>query len=212
MADPKDLATTVLKNLHLEPKLTDEILSVGRLKKVETSQVVIGPGPGSDEFPIVLQGLLKVNRIDREGREILLYYLDVGETCSSSIVCCLEGRKDQVRINAEQDSTLWMIPLAYLDSWMQKFGSFRRFILNAYQDRFDELIDTIDSVTFLRMEERILKYLLDKKQVTGSYIINKTHDEIARDLSTSRVVVSRILKKLENEEKIEQSRNRIEIL
>jgi len=102
--------------------------------------------------------------------------------------------------------------MVYLDDWMQKYPSFRKFLFQAYRARFDELLETIDAVAFMKMDERIYKYLLDKKQATGSYIINQTHEQIAQELNTSRVVVSRLLKQLERQEKIEQHRNRIEIL
>jgi CRP/FNR family transcriptional regulator len=113
---------------------------------------------------------------------------------------------------AEEDSVLWMMPTAYLDSWMQKYPSFRRFVMRSYQMRFDELLTTLDSMVFMHLDERVYKYLLDKKQASGSYEINKTHQQIADELNTSRVVISRVLKKLEKEEKIEQHRNKIEIL
>ncbi|MEJ2005955.1 MAG: helix-turn-helix domain-containing protein, partial [Cyclobacteriaceae bacterium] len=97
-------------------------------------------------------------------------------------------------------------------TWISKYPSFRRFVFAAYQARFDELLHAIDSVAFMKMDERLYKYLLDKKQASGSYVINKTHQQVARELNTSRVVVSRLLKKLELEGKIEQHRNRIEVL
>ncbi len=197
---------------NLEPKLVDEILETGMLKKVSAGKVVISPGGSMGEVPIVIKGLLKVSRQDVRGHEILLYYLEGGETCAMSITCCLEGRESNFKVVAEEDSVLWMIPVGHMDSWVTKYRNFRRFVFNAYQERFDELLETIDSVTFLKLDERLYKYLLDTKQATGSFTINKTHEQIARELNTSRVVVSRLLKQLEKEEKIEQHRNRIEIL
>jgi CRP/FNR family transcriptional regulator len=113
---------------------------------------------------------------------------------------------------AEKDSILLMVPMTYMDSWIVKYRSFRTFVFGAYQTRFDELLNTIDSVVFTKMDERLYKYLLDAKQATGSFEIHKTHEQIAQELSTSRVVVSRLLKQLEKEEKIEQHRNLIEVL
>ena len=202
----------VLAKANLEPELIEEILRIGRLKKVKEGGHVISPGTQSDEIPIVLEGLLKVMRQDENGNEIMLYYIEGGETCAMSITCCLEGKINQFKVLAEEDSLLWMIPMGYIDSWVQKYRAFRKFVFSSYQNRFDELLDTIDSVTFLKMDERLLKYLLDQKQATGSFVIHKTHQQIARELNTSRVVVSRLLKQLERAEKIEQYRNRIEIL
>ncbi|MEQ9468276.1 MAG: Crp/Fnr family transcriptional regulator [Ekhidna sp.] len=202
----------ILKNTGLEPKLIDEIVTIGRLKKVSAGNVVISPDSPGNEMPIVLSGLLKVMRQDPDGNEVFLYYLEGGETCAMSITCCIEGRKASYKVMAEEDSTLWMIPMTYMDSWIKKYESFRRFVFGAYQTRFDELLMTIDSVVFHKMDERLYRYLLDTKQATGSYEIHKTHEQIANELNTSRVVISRLLKGLEREGKIEQHRNKIEIL
>lgn len=208
----ENLVTEVFGKSNLEPKLVDEILMIGRLKKISEGNEVIGPNHQSNEMPIVLSGLLKVMRQDANGNEVFLYFLGGGETCAMSITCCVEGKKTAFKVVAEEDSVVWMIPMTYMDDWIVKYQSFRRFVFDSYQTRFDEMLTTIDSLVFTKMDERIYKYLLDKKQATGTFVIEKTHEQIARELNTSRVVVSRLLKQLEREEKIEQYRNRIEIL
>ena len=130
--------------------------------------------------------------------------------CPSPVV--LKEEKAEFKVVAEENSTLWMIPMNYMDVWVTKYKSFRSFIFGSYQTRFDELLTTIDSIVFHKMDERLYRYLLDTKQATGSFSIYKTHEQIAIALNTSRVVVSRLLKQLVNEGKIEQYRNRIEIL
>lgn len=207
-----EIAESVLNSTGLEPKLVSEILGIGRLKKVKEGRIVVSPESQGNEMPIVLEGLLKVMRQDKNGNEVFLYYLEGGETCAMSITCCLEGRKTAFNVIAEENSILWMIPMTYMDSWITKYQSFRRFVFSSYQLRFDELLTTIDSVVFTKMDERLYKYLLDTKQATGSYEIHKTHEQIANELSTSRVVISRLLKQLEKEERIEQHRNLIEVL
>ena len=210
--DSKELARGVLGSMGFEPKLLEEILSSGRLRRVKAGQTIISPGVKAEEIPLVLEGTLKVMRQDENGNEIFLYYLEGGDTCAMSITCCLENKLSEFVAIAEEDSVLWLIPVYSMDSWVSKYPSFRRFVFSSYQSRFDELLHAIDSVAFMKMDERLYKYLLDKKQSSGSYVINKTHHEIAREMNTSRVVVSRLLKKLEQEGKIEQHRNRIEIL
>ncbi|MEM9329586.1 MAG: Crp/Fnr family transcriptional regulator, partial [Bacteroidota bacterium] len=195
-----------------EPRLAQEIAQAGRKRRVKRDQIVMNPGEKAIEMPFVLSGLLRVVRHDSKGKEIFLYYLEGGDTCAMSLTCCMEGKPSEFSVSAEEDSALWMIPMGYLDGWVQRYRSFRQFVFSSYQARFDELLETIDDVAFLKMDERLYKYLLDKKQATGSYVINRTHEQIAKELNTSRVVVSRLLKQLEKQEKIEQYRNRIEIL
>jgi CRP/FNR family transcriptional regulator len=208
----EELVTGVLNNSNIEPRLVEEILTIGRLKKVKSGGVVISPENGQNEMPIVLDGLLKVMRHDEERGDIFLYFIGGGETCAMSITCCIEGKQKAYHVVAEEDSVLWMVPMTFVDNWIVKYKSFRRYVFDAYQTRFEEMLSTIDSVVFLKMHERLYKYLLDKKQASGSFVINKTHEQIANELNTSRVVISRLLKQLEREEKIEQYRNRIEIL
>jgi CRP/FNR family transcriptional regulator, anaerobic regulatory protein len=203
----------ILTKSNLEPALIQEIILQGRMKKVKVNDTVISPASTVLEMPFVLSGMLKVMRQDDKGNEAFLYFLEDGETCAMSITCCLEGAKQtDFIVRAEEDASLWMVPMTHLDEWIVKYPSFRKFVFQSYQMRFDELLTTIDSVIFTKMDERIYKYLLDKKQASGSYIIEKTHEQIARELNSSRVVISRLLKQLEKEGKIEQFRNRIEIL
>ena len=207
-----DRIAQVLQNLGLENQLIVEIVQTGRLLKVRGEQILIEPGMEAKEMPMVITGTLRVMREDKDGREIFLYYLEGGDACAMSISCCLGTQISEFKVVAEDDATIWMVPMHHLDTWMVKYRTFRKFIFDSYHDRFDEMLNTIDSIAFMNMDERLMKYLLDKKQSTGSFVINKTHEQIAQELNTSRVVVSRLLKKLEREEKIELYRNRIEVL
>ncbi|MEO1254614.1 MAG: Crp/Fnr family transcriptional regulator, partial [Bacteroidota bacterium] len=123
-----------------------------------------------------------------------------------------ENKKKEIQVVAEKDSQVLMIPNGHLDSWLNKYPNFKKFIFASYQKRFDELLENIDSLVFTNLEDRLWKYLLDTKQATSSFEVLKTHEEIAKDLGTSRVVISRLLKKIELDERIQQHRNKIEIL
>ncbi|MBO6571756.1 MAG: Crp/Fnr family transcriptional regulator [Balneola sp.] len=203
---------SILSEAGIEDELIQEIQKVGFPKTARSGELIITPGSTSMHMPIVLEGLLSVVRQDEEANEILLYYLEGGETCAMSLACCIEGKRNDFKVTAEDNSVLWMIPMNYMDEWIQNYRSFRKYVFSSYQTRFDELLETIDSITFLNLYERLYKYLLDKKQATKSYEINMSHEQIAQHLNTSRVVVSRLLKQLENEGKIELERNRISIL
>lgn len=207
-----DRITEVLQQVGLENDLVVEIIQTGRLLKVREGQPLIEPGMAAREMPLVVTGTLRVMREDEDGNEIFLYYLEGGDACAMSISCCLGTQLSEFKVVAEAEAVLWMVPMHHIDTWMVKYRSFRKFIFDSYHERFDEMLHTIDSIAFMNMDQRLMKYLLDKKQSSGSFIINKTHEQISQELNTSRVVVSRLLKKLEREEKIELHRNRIEIL
>lgn len=210
--DMSEQIQTLLKQIGFESKLVDEITTIGRMKKARAGELVVGPDSPADEMPIVISGLLKVIRQDPEGHEVFLYYLEGGETCAMSITTCINEKKSSFKLYAEENSILWMIPIQPLDGWVARYPAFRRFVFDSYQMRMDEMLTTIDSVVFHKMDERLYRFLLDTKQATGSFEIRKTHEQIANELNTSRVVISRLLKQLEREEKIEQYRNRIEVL
>jgi len=205
-------AQQILANIGLEANLVLEILAIGHLKRAKAGQALLTPESTTQEMPIVLTGLLKVMRQNAHQDEVFLYYIEAGETCAMSITCCLEAKKVSYKVVAEEDTTMWMIPTTFIDSWIIRYPSFRRFVFQSYQTRFEELMATIDTVVFHKMDQRLYQYLLDTKQATGSFEIHKTHQQIADELNTSRVVVSRLLKQLENEGKLEHHRNQIDIL
>jgi len=207
-----DHIASLLQKNGLEDGLVVEIVQSGRLFKVKQDMPLISPGMQASEMPLVITGSLRIMREDDAGNEIFLYYLEGGDACAMSISCCLGPQISQFKAVAETDSNLWLVPMVHVDDWMAKYPSFRKFVIDSYQQRFDELMNTIDSIAFMNMDERLMKYLLDKKQSSGSFVINKTHEQIASEMNTSRVVISRLLKKLENEDKVELHRNRIEVL
>ncbi|OEK03971.1 Crp/Fnr family transcriptional regulator [Roseivirga misakiensis] len=201
-----------LSQLGFEHELIQEILRFGKSKTVTAETSLINPGTPANAMPMVITGTLRIMREDEEGNEVFLYYLEGGDACAMSISCCMGNLSSPFKAISETDTTLWMVPLSMIDGWMANYSSFRKFVINSYQDRFDELMNTIDSIAFMNMDERLMKYLLDKKQSQGSFVIEKTHEQIAQELNTSRVVISRLLKKLEKEDKVELYRNRIEVL
>lgn len=126
--------------------------------------------------------------------------------------CCLGAVKSEIRAVAETDTTLLLIPVAQMTIRMSKYKDWQTFILQSYHERLMELLETIDSIAFLKMDDRLLKFLKDKAKINHNEIVKTTHQELANDLNTSRVVVSRLLKKLENTGVIEMQRNEIKVL
>lgn len=195
-----------------EPELLAEIEQVGELRRVSSGAVLVDLGETMERMPLVLEGYLRILREDEDGHELFLYHLLGGDVCAMSLTCCMQERPSEIRAIADEDSLLWMVPKHLMSDWVARYTSWRSYVFQAYNARFEELLETIDSIAFMRMDERLMKYLLDLQQRKGNFVIEKTHQEIATDLNTSRVVVSRLLKQLEREERIELHRNRIEIL
>ena len=195
-----------------EPELMEEILTFGSLKKVAAGQQLIEIGELITQMPLLLSGAIKIMREDEKSDELLLYFIEKGDTCAMSFSCCMGGSKSDIRAVAETDAEIIMIPIAQMESWMGKYKTWQQFIFDSYQARMKELLQTIDTLAFLRMDDRLLKHLQDKAKVTGDDHIHATHQEIACDLHTSRVVISRLLKKLENEGKISMHRNDITVI
>lgn len=195
-----------------EDALIEEINQVGALKQAKEGDKLIEIGDYLRSMPLLVSGAIKILREDGDGDELLLYFLEPGDTCAMTLTCCLGQKKSEIRAIAELDTTLIMIPVQIMEEWMGKYRSWRNFVLSSYHTRLMEMLDTIDSIAFMNMDERLVKYLRDKQKIAGEPVINSTHQEIAYELHTSRVVVSRLLKKLENLGKIKLNRNSIRII
>ncbi|SEQ87794.1 CRP/FNR family transcriptional regulator, anaerobic regulatory protein [Hyunsoonleella jejuensis] len=192
--------------------LIAEISENGIFKNFKKDDIIIDIDQPLNFIPLLLVGDIKIIREDDDGHEILIYFLEAGETCTMSLTCCLGIAKSKVRAIAEKDSSLIMIPVQYMQTWFDNNASWRNFILQSYQIRFEEMLEAIDSLAFMKMDERLYKYLKNMAMIDETNTISIKHQDIAEDLNTSRVVVSRLLKQLENESKIKLGRNKIVIL
>ena len=195
-----------------EKELLDEIAQAGTYKKVKENELLLDIGDKFHQIPLILTGAIKISRETKNGDEIVLYFLERGDTCTITFGSGLNSAKSKVRGVAEKDSELIFIPVEKLEDWMVKYKSWRNFVIDSYDIRLSEMLEAIDTLAFLKMDQRLFKYLTDKVQIMRSTSLNTTHQEIAVDLNTSRVVISRLLKQLENEGKIKLYRNKIEIL
>lgn len=195
-----------------EKELIDDIAENGSLKKVCAGEKIIEIGDYVTAMPLLLKGAVKILREDSDGDELLLYFLERGDTCAMTLNCCLGQTKSEIRAVAETDTILVMIPISKMEEWTAKYKSWRNFVFESYHTRLSEMLDTIDAIAFLNMDERLMRYLRDKVKINRNENLQVTHQEIAYDLHTSRVVVSRLLKKLENEGKISLQRNHITLI
>ncbi|WP_431158835.1 Crp/Fnr family transcriptional regulator [Winogradskyella poriferorum] len=193
-------------------EILDLIAETARLKTYDKGEIIIDIGQKLEFIPLLIKGNIKVLREDTEGDELLLYVLESGDTCAMSLTCCMARSVSKIRAAADDKVTVIMIPLDHMRQWFNTNESWRNFILKSYQIRFDEMLETIDTLAFMKMDERLFKYLTDKVKLTADTTLDITHKEIAEDLHTSRVVVSRLLKQLEKANKIELGRNKISVI
>lgn len=192
--------------------LIQAISNVGIIKYFNKDDIIIDIGQELNYIPLLLEGNIKIMREDENGHDILLYVLEHGDTCAMSLICCMKKSKSKIRASADKDSVVILIPSHYMTEWFRTNESWRNFILQSYQIRFNEMLETIDTLAFMKMDERIYKYLKDQVKLNGTNNLEITHQKISDDLNTSRVVVSRLLKQLEDEKKIKTGRNQIEVL
>ena len=132
------------------------------------------------------------------------------EVCAMSLTCCMTNLTSNIKAVAEEETDVIMLPVEMLDNWICKYPGWKQFVMQTFQNRFRELIDTVDSIAFLNLDERLVRYFIDRNKNSGTTILNETHQDLALRLNTSREVISRLLKKLENEGKIKLSRNFID--
>ncbi len=195
-----------------EEALLLEINEVGIYKDIPEGYKLIEIGDYIKSMPLLVSGAIKVLREDENGDELLLYFLERGDTCAMTLSCCLGQSKSEIIAVAETNTKLIMVPVQKMEEWLGKYKSWQRFILQSYHDRMTELLQAVDTIAFLKMDERLFKYLKDKAMVNHDDVVHVTHEQIAQDLHTSRVVISRLLKKLSLSGKIELQRNNIKVI
>src|ERR1700757_1910343 len=140
-----------------------------------------------------------------------LYYVKEGESCAMTFTCCMMAHNSVIKGTAEDDSVLLCVPVTVMDEWMTKYPTWKRYVMTTILNRFTEVIKAIDEVAFKKMDERLIHYLKEKSKVTGSSLINLSHQQIADELGTNRVVISRLLKQLETDKKLLLYRNQIKL-
>lgn len=195
-----------------EEDLLQEISEVGTVRSFKENDKIIEIGDHVKSMPLLINGAIKILREDKDGDELLLYFLERGDTCAMTLSCCLGHTKSEIRAVAEMDTKIILIPIEKMEEWTSKYKSWRDFVFESYHSRLSEMLDTIDTIAFLNMDERLLKYLRDKAKINQNEVIQITHQQIAYDLHTSRVVISRLLKKLEIKGKINLQRNSIKVI
>ncbi len=199
-------------NLVFEKELLDEIEKKGVPVSVKAGETIMDIGQTVRTMPIILSGSIRVSRTDEDGREILLYYVNPNESCAMTFTCCMQQHASEIKAVAEEDVEMLAIPVGSMDEWMAKYASWKSFVMRTVQNRFHELLKTIDQIAFQKLDERLINYLKEKAKTTGSSLLNISHEQIAKELASSREVISRLLKKLETDKRLLLYRNQIKLL
>ena len=195
-----------------ESDLLAELEKKSMIMQVKAGEIMLNPGQTIRAVPLVLSGIFKVSRINEEGQELLLYYVKEGESCAMTFTCCMMAHASVIRGSAEEDSELLCIPVDLMDEWMMKYRTWKRYVMTTILNRFTEVLRSIDEVAFKKLDDRLVNYLKEKSKATGSPLINLSHQQIADELGTNRVVISRLLKRLELDKKLLLYRNQIRLM
>jgi len=195
-------------------ELIKNLADNGVILEKEKGTKIISKGDTIKYMPIVLSGTIKVIRTDEniEDEEHILFYLNEKEACVSTFSICLDKKKSEIDFILETPSKILMYPIHLMDYLTRQFPEWRYYICQNYNTRMKEFLETMDTIVFMKMDKRILTYLKNTSKALETKTLNITHQKIAKDLSTSRVVVSRLLKQLENEGVLKLYRNKIELL
>ena len=208
-----ELLSKIRKRLPIlsDRRLVEAIAEEGTLMQLKAGSLLMDYNQNIRLIPIVLDGLIKIMGQGDDGDDILLYYLSGGSTCPTAFTCCMTNKQSEIRALVEEDAEIIALPTRYIDEWLLKFPTWKNFVMNSYNVRFKELLATIDAIAFSKIDERLIKYLAKKMELTKQILIKTTHQQIANDLHTSREAISRLLKKMETMGYIELGRNKITI-
>lgn len=201
----------IFKN-SFEPELMQVIEAKAKVIQANAGDIIIDYGQIVRYMPILTKGTIKISRIDEMGKEIFLYFINANESCAMTFTCCMQQFPSEIKATAEVDVEFIGIPIQLMDEWLTKYPTWKSFVMKTIRNRFNEMLLTIDQLAFQKLDERLINYLKEKSKVVDSTILNISHEEIANDLASSREVISRLLKKLEHDQKVILYRNQIKIM
>lgn len=195
--------------MQFSAQMREKLEQYGSVKVYKEGEIIMNENSYIRAIPIVTSGSIKVMRVDEEGREILLYYIRPGESFIMSFLGGLHREASKVKAIAEEDVEILFIPIDKAAELLRENSEWLDYIFRLYHKRFEELLAVVNEVAFKKMDERILHYLKEKAKLNNSKEISITHQELADELGTARVVVSRLLKQMEAEGLVQLGRNKI---
>ncbi len=194
----------------VDKNLQQEFAAVAVRKSLATNDILMNPGDTIRYIPIVLKGSIRIVLQNQNGDEYFLYHLFPGESCALSLSCCQSRKISEVKAVAEDATDLLMLPVRYVDEWM-KYSEWKKFVSDTQSQRFTELLETIESVAFTKLDEQLWHYLVKRVQATGNDTLHITHQEIATELNSPREVITRLLNQLQRLNKISLGRNTVKV-
>ncbi len=201
-----------INEFKASPKIRERLLTIGFAKEFAENEIILNENAYIKAIPIVTKGSIRVMRTDEDGRELLLYYIRSGETCIMSFLGGIHQDTSKVKAIAEEDTEILFIPIDKVSLLIKEFPEWLDYIFRLYHKRFEELLEVVNNVAFKKMDERLLDFIHKKSEVANSKTLNITHEQLANELGTARVVISRLLKVLEEDGFVELGRNKIIVL
>jgi CRP/FNR family transcriptional regulator, anaerobic regulatory protein len=192
--------------------LINDIEANATIQSFKEGEILMRTGQYIKNTVLVLSGKIKIYREGEDGGEFFMYYLQPGQACAISMICATKNEKSQIMAKVDDDAELLMVPLALMDKWMMQHRSWYEFVIDTYRTRFEEVLVVVDSIAFRAMDERLQFYLKKQQASCNCDDIKLSHQEIANDLNTSREVISRLLKKMEQRGLVTLHRSHITIL
>lgn len=194
------------------PQIREKLYQFGIAKTFKEGDVILNENAYIKAIPLVTSGSIRVMRTEEDGREILLYYIKAGESCIMSFLGGIHHDTSKVKAIAEEETEILFIPIEKVVELIKEFPEWLDYIFRLYHKRFEELLDVVNAVAFKKMDERLLNFIKKKCELTKSHTLYVTHEQIANELGTVRVVVSRLLKQMEDENLIKLGRNKISLM
>jgi CRP/FNR family transcriptional regulator, anaerobic regulatory protein len=194
------------------PELRERLYHDSTLKTYHEGDVILNENAYVRAIPIVTRGSIKVIRTEEDGREILLYYIKAGESCIMSFLGGMHNETSKVRAEVEEEADILFLPMEKVGEYIRAYPQWLDYIFRLYHKRFEELLTIINAIAFKKVDERLLALLHKKAELTGQPTLSVTHEQLANELGTARVVVSRLLKQLEDSGQVQLGRNKIKLL
>jgi CRP/FNR family transcriptional regulator len=204
----------ILKNIFptFSKDLANEIEANSKIHSFKAGDVIMRTGQYINYTMLLTRGQIKIYREGENGGEFFMYYIQPGQACAVSMICASKSQVSHIMAKAVDDVELIMVPLTLMEKWMMEHRTWYEFVLLTYRTRFEEVLEVVDNIAFRAMDERLEFYLKRHADACGCQDLKFSHQDIATELNTSREVISRLLKKMEQRGLVLLHRNHIELL